>query len=236
MNDMISLRLQQIIDPKMPRAGCHHNRVSLPLPPPDVQMQYRSEEKLFLVLFFHNKRSWQWFPRSKMVPFGINKTVDKIKLMEGCSSGIRKAHYEEEQEAKSDLQKAKAKANTAVAQKKLARRLQNTEGLGGVLCQKTEHRLQTEIEDLMVDVERSNAAALALDKRQRIFDKSTISSEHDNVKCSRCCQSGSRSMRSASQSWRDSQESHSLSTELFSYEETIDHLETLKRENKKPAR
>ncbi|KAK6303893.1 hypothetical protein J4Q44_G00263470 [Coregonus suidteri] len=41
--------------------------------------------------------------------------------------------------------------------------------------EKTEHRLQTEIEDLMVDVERSNAAALALDKRQRIFDKQVLS-------------------------------------------------------------
>ena len=37
--------------------------------------------------------------------------------------------------------------------------------------EKTKHRLQNEIEDLMVDVERSNAAAAALDKRQRNFDK-----------------------------------------------------------------
>lgn len=36
---------------------------------------------------------------------------------------------------------------------------------------KTKQRLQTEIEDLMVDLERSNAAALALDKKQRNFDK-----------------------------------------------------------------
>ena len=37
--------------------------------------------------------------------------------------------------------------------------------------EKTKHRLQGEIEDLMVDVERSNAAAAALDKKQRNFDK-----------------------------------------------------------------
>ena len=37
--------------------------------------------------------------------------------------------------------------------------------------EKTKHRLQNEIEDLMVDVERSNAAAAALDKKQRNFDK-----------------------------------------------------------------
>ncbi|KAJ3612476.1 hypothetical protein NHX12_020751 [Muraenolepis orangiensis] len=80
-----------IIDPHMPRVACQHNGVSIPVPPLDVlrvgeQMQYKAEEKLFLVLFFDNKRSW-----SKMVPLGADKTVDKIKLMEGRSSGVRKA-------------------------------------------------------------------------------------------------------------------------------------------------
>lgn len=36
--------------------------------------------------------------------------------------------------------------------------------------EKTKQRLQIEMEDLMVQLERSNAAALALDKRQRTFD------------------------------------------------------------------
>uniref|UniRef100_A0AAY4DCJ0 Bromodomain containing 1 n=1 Tax=Denticeps clupeoides TaxID=299321 RepID=A0AAY4DCJ0_9TELE len=85
-----------IIDPHMPRVGCQHNGVSIPMPPLDVlrigeQMQYKSEEKLFLVLFFDNKRSWQWLPKSKMVPLGIDKTIDKIKMMEGRTSSIRKA-------------------------------------------------------------------------------------------------------------------------------------------------
>ncbi|KAI4887824.1 hypothetical protein NFI96_006697 [Prochilodus magdalenae] len=85
-----------IIDPHMPRVGCQHNGVSIPTPPLDVlrigeQMQYKSEEKLFLVLFFDNKRSWQWLPKSKMVPLGIDKTIDKIKMMEGRTSAIRKA-------------------------------------------------------------------------------------------------------------------------------------------------
>ncbi|XP_072233597.1 bromodomain-containing protein 1 [Leuresthes tenuis] len=85
-----------IIDPHMPRVGCQHNGVSIPIPPMDVlrigeQMQYKAEEKLYLVLFFDNKRSWQWLPRSKMVPLGIDKTIDKIKMMEGRTSSIRKA-------------------------------------------------------------------------------------------------------------------------------------------------
>uniref|UniRef100_A0A2K6GIR9 Bromodomain containing 1 n=2 Tax=Lemuriformes TaxID=376915 RepID=A0A2K6GIR9_PROCO len=47
--------------------------------------------KLFLVLFFDNKRSWQWLPKSKMVPLGIDETIDKLKMMEGRNSSIRKA-------------------------------------------------------------------------------------------------------------------------------------------------
>lgn len=37
--------------------------------------------------------------------------------------------------------------------------------------EKTKHRLQTEIEDLVIDLERANAAAAMLDKKQRNFDK-----------------------------------------------------------------
>ncbi|XP_068132434.1 bromodomain-containing protein 1 isoform X3 [Hyperolius riggenbachi] len=85
-----------IMDPKMPRLGCDHNGVAIPVPPMDVlktgeQMQTRAEEKLFLVLFFDTKRSWQWLPKSKMVPLGIDETIDKLKMMEGRNSSIRKA-------------------------------------------------------------------------------------------------------------------------------------------------
>lgn len=105
--------------------------------------------------------------------------------------------------------------------------------------EKTKHRLQNEIEDLMVDVERSNAAAAALDKKQRNFDKvgsrwgcrhcaccwwesvsaqghsmllgggggglsqerGLGSSGHRTLLPCRSWLSGSRSMRSRSQSW-----------------------------------
>jgi len=46
--------------------------------------------------------------------------------------------------------------------------------------EKTRQRLQTEMEDLMVELERSNAAALALDKKQRQFDKVPVRSQSDN--------------------------------------------------------
>lgn len=66
---------------------------------------------------------------------------------------------------------------TSMGRKKLAQRLQDAEEAVEAVnakcssLEKTKHRLQNEIEDLMVDVERSNAAAAALDKKQRNFDK-----------------------------------------------------------------
>ncbi|KAK6293237.1 hypothetical protein J4Q44_G00367380 [Coregonus suidteri] len=151
-------------------------------------------------------------------------------------SDLLREQYEEEQEAKAELQRGMSKANAEVAQwrtkyetdaiqkteeledakKKLAQRLQDAEEAVEAVnakcssLEKTKHRLQNEIEDLMVDVERSNAAAAALDKKQRNFDKTELESSQ--------------------------KEARSLSTELFklknSYEESLDHLESMKRENK----
>lgn len=61
--------------------------------------------------------------------------------------------------------------------KKLVARLQEAEEsveASNAKCsslEKTKHRLQTEIEDLVIDLERANAAAAALDRKQRNFDK-----------------------------------------------------------------
>lgn len=63
--------------------------------------------------------------------------------------------------------------------KKLALRLQDAEEAVEAVnskcssLEKTKQRLQGEVEDLMMDIERSNAAAAALDKKQRNFDKVT---------------------------------------------------------------
>ncbi|RXN02710.1 myosin-7-like isoform X1 [Labeo rohita] len=70
-----------------------------------------------------------------------------------------------------------------IEKKKLVARLQSSEEAveaSNAKCaslEKTKHRLQTEIEDLMVDLERSNAVAVALDKKQRNFDKASMMAE-----------------------------------------------------------
>ncbi len=54
--------------------------------------------------------------------------------------------------------------------------------------EKTKHRLQTEIEDLVIDLERANAAAAALDKKQRNFDK--VLADNSCYKGLFCCPQG----------------------------------------------
>ncbi|KAG8557204.1 hypothetical protein GDO81_018364 [Engystomops pustulosus] len=85
-----------IIDPKMPREGVFHHGVPIPVPPVDVlklgeQMTQEAQEHLYLVLFFDNKRTWQWLPRTKLVPLGLNRDLDKEKMLEGRKSNIRKS-------------------------------------------------------------------------------------------------------------------------------------------------
>ncbi|KAL7828852.1 hypothetical protein SRHO_G00324860 [Serrasalmus rhombeus] len=85
-----------IIDPDMPEEGLLHNGVPIPVPPTDVlrlgeQRQEEAGEKLFLILFFDNKRTWQWLPREKLLPLGVDDTVDKLRLMEGRKTSIRKS-------------------------------------------------------------------------------------------------------------------------------------------------
>lgn len=41
------------------------------------------------ILFLFTYR--QWLPKSKMIPLGIDETIDKLKMMEGRNSSIRKA-------------------------------------------------------------------------------------------------------------------------------------------------
>ncbi|XP_075690197.1 peregrin isoform X2 [Rhinoderma darwinii] len=85
-----------IIDPKMSRDGVFHHGVPIPVPPVDViklgeQMTQEAQEHLYLVLFFDNKRTWQWLPRTKLVPLGMNRELDKEKMLEGRKSNIRKS-------------------------------------------------------------------------------------------------------------------------------------------------
>ncbi|KAK6328104.1 hypothetical protein J4Q44_G00000820 [Coregonus suidteri] len=167
---------------------------------------------------------------------------------------LLREQFEEEQEAKAELQRGMSKANSEVAQwrtkyetdaiqrteeleeakKKLAQRLQEAEetieatNSKCASLEKTKQRLQGEVEDLMIDVERANAMAANLDKKQRNFDKVNIYKRSGRVK--QKYEEGQAELEGAQK------EARSMSTELFkmknSYEEALDHLETLKRENK----
>lgn len=85
-----------IVDPKMPREGILHNGIPIPVPPKDVlvlgrRRQDETYEKLFLVLFFDTKRTWQWLPMDKLHHMGNDDTVDRLRLMEGKKPNVRKS-------------------------------------------------------------------------------------------------------------------------------------------------
>ncbi|PVD24392.1 hypothetical protein C0Q70_14874 [Pomacea canaliculata] len=81
-----------IINPKMPKTGYFHNGVPIPVPPDHVlELQRKYDETVYLVLFFDTKRTWQWLPRQKLEPLGVNSDLDKSKLMENKKPNVRKA-------------------------------------------------------------------------------------------------------------------------------------------------
>ncbi|XP_078484381.1 peregrin-like [Ciona intestinalis] len=84
-----------LIDPMMPRDGYSHNGVPIPVPPYDVLQVGNKrvgceKHRLYLVLFFDTKRTWQWLPRNKLERLGIDRKSDETKLSEGRRPALRK--------------------------------------------------------------------------------------------------------------------------------------------------
>lgn len=112
--------------------------------------------------------------------------------------------------------------------------------------EKTKRRLQSEMEGLVVNVERSNGVAAARDKKQRTFDRVPPPPPAHICVCEcyeltlPCVQIlaewKQKHEESQAQLEGARKESRSLSTELFRlkncYEEALEHLEATKRENK----
>ncbi|KAG9343013.1 hypothetical protein JZ751_015231 [Albula glossodonta] len=162
---------------------------------------------------------------------------------------LMKEQLEEEQEGKAEMQRLISKLNSEVTtwrtkyetdaiqkteeleetKRKLAARLQEAEEAAeaaqarAASLEKVKLRLQGEVEDLTIDLEKSNAAAAALDKKQRIFDK-TI------AEWSQKCEELQLELDTSQKECR------SYMTEIYklktAYEESLDHLETVKKDNK----
>ncbi|KAG7459989.1 hypothetical protein MATL_G00216420 [Megalops atlanticus] len=162
---------------------------------------------------------------------------------------LMKEQLEEEQEGKAEMQRLISKLNSEVTtwrtkyetdaiqkteeleetKRKLAARLQEAEEAveaaqaRAASLEKVKHRLQGEVEDLTIDLEKSNAAAAALDKKQRVFDKMI-------AEWSQKCEELQLELDNSQKECR------SYMTEVYklktSYEESLDHLETVKKENK----
>uniref|UniRef100_A0A131Y2J2 Putative phd finger protein n=1 Tax=Ixodes ricinus TaxID=34613 RepID=A0A131Y2J2_IXORI len=81
-----------IINPQMPRGGFTQNGVPIPVPPEEVLgLRSNYQEPVYLVLFFDTKRTWQWLPRNKLEPLGVDTARDKAKLVESKKPAERKA-------------------------------------------------------------------------------------------------------------------------------------------------
>ncbi|XP_026857951.2 myosin-16-like [Electrophorus electricus] len=162
---------------------------------------------------------------------------------------LAKEQLEEEQECKAEMQRLISKLNSDVTtwrtkyetdaihkteeleetKRKLTVRLQEAEEAAeaaqarAASLEKVKQKLQGEVEDLTIDLEKSNAAAAALDKKQRTFDKMI-------AEWSQKCEELQLELENSQKECR------SYMTEVYklktAYEESLDHLETVKKDNK----
>ncbi|KAL4658223.1 myosin-16-like [Arapaima gigas] len=162
---------------------------------------------------------------------------------------LMKEQLEEEQESKAEMQRLISKLNSEVTtwrtkyetdaiqkteeleetKRKLAARLQEAEQgaeaaqARAASLEKVKQRLQGEVEDLTIDLEKANAAAAALDKKQRAFDKMI-------AEWSQKCEELQLELDNSQKECR------SYMTEVYklksAYEESLDQLETVKKDNK----
>ncbi|KAM6156419.1 LOW QUALITY PROTEIN: uncharacterized protein MYH16 [Erethizon dorsatum] len=153
----------------------------------------------------------------------------------------------EKQGGKSELQRLVSKLNNKVStwrtkyetdviqgtkeleetKRKLAARLQEAEEAAetaqtwSAFLEENKQRLQAEVEDLTIDLEKANAAAAALDEKQRVFEKMLAEWQQ---KCKELqVEVGS------------SQKDDAYMTESFNktaFEESLEHLEPVKKKNK----
>ncbi|XP_047635215.1 putative uncharacterized protein MYH16 [Phacochoerus africanus] len=165
--------------------------------------------------------------------------------------GLIKEQLEEEQGGKSELQRLVSKLNTKVTtwrttyetgaiqrveeleetKRKLTARLQEAEEAAetaqarAASLEKNKQRLQAEVEDLTINSEKANAAAAAaaLDKKQRVFDKMLAEWQQ---KCEEL-QVEVDTLRKECRTYMT--ESFKIKT---AYEESLEHLESVKKENK----
>ncbi|KAM9208921.1 LOW QUALITY PROTEIN: uncharacterized protein MYH16 [Dugong dugon] len=160
---------------------------------------------------------------------------------------LLKEQLEEEQGGKSELQCLVSKLNTEVTtwrtkyetdaiqrteeleetKRKLAARLLEAEEEAettqdqATSLEKNKQRLQAEVEDLTIDLEKANAAAAALDKKQ-LFDKMLAEWQQK-------CEKLQVEMDSSQECCMYMTESFKIKT---AYEESLEHLESVKKENK----
>uniref|UniRef100_A0A1W7RA59 Myosin heavy chain, muscle n=1 Tax=Hadrurus spadix TaxID=141984 RepID=A0A1W7RA59_9SCOR len=174
--------------------------------------------------------------------------MGRYRNLEHDLDGLRE-QIEEEQEAKADLQRQMSKAN---AEAQLWRSKYESEGLARLeeleetkrkldarlgeametidqlnakcnALDKAKSRLQGEVEDMTIEVERANSLAASLEKKQKSFDKIVADWKQkvDDL---------------AAELDASQRECRNYSTELFKlrsqYEESQEHYEAIKRENK----
>lgn len=92
-----------IVDPTT-SPGFTHCGIPIPVPTPEVLKQKPPKANPLLVLFFDNRRTWQWLPHRKLQQLGVDSELDSTKVHESKKGAAKKSVTEAFKRASLHLQ------------------------------------------------------------------------------------------------------------------------------------
>lgn len=168
------------IDPKMPSSGYQINGVPIPIPNKEI-LEMNDDEQKYLILFFDARRTWQWLPREKIEPLGVDSRLDEVKLIESRKPSMRKNVQEAYKRAITFRHRIEIGENDD--DDEVVREEKEVEMVQGELEEEVDDELEEEVEEeIEDDLEEEEEEPDELESKEVLLEESLEKEQMDEQK------------------------------------------------------